>query len=534
VDTEKIFLILFIVATAVAVGARRLRVPYTVALVIAGLLLGMTRAFTPPHLTKGLLYSLFLPGLLFEAAFHLESSRFWANKLTILGLAVPGVVGAMAVATVLLVPAVHAFAFVERFNYSHGLVFAAAIAATDPIAVTAMFKSLGAPRRLTVLLEGESLLNDGTAAVLFSLMLAVSLGEHTSPLAGIVEFVRVVGLGALIGGAIGFAISKIVQQVHEPLIEITLTTIAAYGSFIAAEGAQASGVISTVVTGMLCGNYAAHTGMRPSTRIAVESFWEYVAFALNSIVFLLIGFEVHLTGLISSWKPILVAYAAVTISRAFVISLATGLLRRTRERLPWSWGAVLTWGGLRGGLSMVLVLGLPPSFPQRDLLITMTFGVVVLSILVQGLTMGGLLRRLGLADVKQARLAYEIYRGSLGASQAVLRALERFGRDKLASNGVLDALRQQYLQEVEVAQAGIRQLHLQQGQLQEEERHHVETQLLAIAKQQLIESFHEGLIGRAAFEHLVSDWDARILRLESLGQGDEHVAESAPSSDRAR
>lgn len=175
----------------------------------------------------------------------------------------------------------------------HGLVFGALIASTDPIAVVGLFKSLGAPKRLAVLVEGESLLNDGTAVVLFTLILGIAQGQEVSTGAAVLDFVKVVGMGVLIGVAMGFAVSKVIQRVEEPMIEITLTTIAAYGSFVAAEQLHYSGVIATVTAGMICGNYAVRTGMGPTTRIAVESFWEYVAFALNSIVFLLIGFEVH-------------------------------------------------------------------------------------------------------------------------------------------------------------------------------------------------------------------------------------------------
>ena len=140
-------------------------------------------------------------------------------------------------------------------------------------------------------------------------------------------------MGALVGGAFGYLASKLTQQVDDPMIEITLTTIAGYGAFVAAEQFHYSGVIATVTAGMLCGNYGARTGMSPSTRVAVESFWEYVAFALNSIVFLLIGFEVGVTSLLASWKPILAAYVAVTAARAAVLYGVTGLLRSTRERI---------------------------------------------------------------------------------------------------------------------------------------------------------------------------------------------------------
>jgi monovalent cation:H+ antiporter, CPA1 family len=232
---EIIFVMLFAVATAVALVARWLKIPYTVALVAAGLVLGTAHAFEPPRLTKDLLYAVFLPGLLFEAAFHLEFRRFWQNKIAIHALAVPGVVAAIGLTAVILAPTANALHFVEGFTLWHGLVFASLIAATDPIAVVALFKSLGAPKRLNVLVEGESLLNDGTAVVFFTLILGIVSGGQLSAGAAALDFVKVVGMGALIGTAVGFAVSKVIQQVDDPMIEITLTTIAAYGSFVAAE-----------------------------------------------------------------------------------------------------------------------------------------------------------------------------------------------------------------------------------------------------------------------------------------------------------
>ena len=184
------------------------------------------------------------------------------------------------------------------------------------------------------------------------------------------------------------------------MIEITLTTITAYGSFVMAEYFHGSGIIATVAAGMLFGSYGLRVGTTPSTLVALTSFWEYVAFALNSVILLLIGFEVRLAAMLQYWRTILIAYLAVTVGRAMLVFLVSLLLRRTREAIPWSWSAVLTWGGLRDALSMVLVLGLPSDFPFRDLLVNMTFGVVLLSILIQGLTMGAVLRWLGLVTPK--------------------------------------------------------------------------------------------------------------------------------------
>ncbi len=394
--SEAVFVLLFVVATAVAIGVRRWPIPYTVALVIAGLVLGWMHAFQAPVLNKELLFTVFLPGLVFEAAFHIEFKEFWRNRLAIVSLAVPGVVAATALTALILTPVAGTLHFAEGFNWHYALIFGALISATDPIAVVPIFRNLHVPKRLSVLLEGESLLNDGTAIVFFTLSLGLAAGAQVTAGGLSLDFVTIVGAGLLIGAAIGFVVSKFIQRVDDPMIEITLTTIAAYGSFVAAEQLHYSGVIATVAAGMLCGNYGARTGMSASTRVAAETFWEYIVFALNSIVFLLIGFEVNLHSLLLSWKAVLVAYAIVTLGRGVVIFAVSGLLRATRERIPARWSAVLTWGGLRGGLPMVLVLSLPADFPYRELLVSMTFGVVILSILIHGLTISPLLRWLGI------------------------------------------------------------------------------------------------------------------------------------------
>ncbi len=396
-------LLLFGAATAVALVARRLRIPYTVGLVLAGLALGAAHPDYGIHLTKELLYTVFLPGLLFEAAYHIDFATFRQSVRTIFALAVPGVVAAIGATASLLVATSHAAGVATAFGWTQALVFSALIAATDPVAVVALFKTLGAPKRLGVLTEAESLVNDGTAIVLFTIIYtAVTSEQGLSVPAGLLEFVEVSGLGVLVGGVAAFVTSQIIKRIDDPMVEITLTTMTAYGAFLLAEHAHASGVIATVTAGMVCGNYAAPRAMSATTRVALESFWEYVAFALNSLVFLLIGLEVQLGDLLRAWAPITLAFLAVTVGRAAVVSVVSLLLRPTTERLPWQWSVMLTWGGLRGALSMVLALALPADFPQRHAIVTMTFGVVLLSILVQGTTAGPLLRALGLASEADA------------------------------------------------------------------------------------------------------------------------------------
>jgi CPA1 family monovalent cation:H+ antiporter len=514
VEFESVFLILFTIATGVALAAHRLKIPYTVALVVAGLVLGMIDLIEPPHLTRQILYSLILPGLLFEASFHLDLRDVWKNRLAIPMLAVPGVLASILLTAAILTSLSGALPFLRDFGFAQGLVFGAVIAATDPIAVTGLFRSLGAPRRLRVLVEGESLLNDGTSLVLFGLVLSYVSGTHLTAGSLVIQFFKVVGTGALTGIAIGSVISKIIGAVDDPMIEITLTTIAAYGSFVAAEAIGGSGVIATVSSGMLCGNYAVRRGMSPSTRIATETFWEYVAFALNSVVFLLIGFELRAGELAASWLPILTAYAAVTLGRGLVILGVTALLRRTRERIPWRWTTILTWSGLRGALSMVLALSLPIGFRERSLLITMTFGVVLLTILLQGTTMGPLLKRAGLVTRAEHRRDLEEARGRALSARAALSEIDRMRQEVAAAPDVLESAREGYESRVRDAEGAMRRLHDGTGRLHAEENREVRRRLLMAEKTALLEAGQKGILGEEAFAKTAADVDARLIQLD--------------------
>jgi CPA1 family monovalent cation:H+ antiporter len=405
---ETTLVILFAIATSVAITVRWFRIPYTAGLVLAGLLLGLWHVVAPPHLTRDLLFAVFLPGLIFEAAFNIDVLAVRSSWMTIGALAVPGVVMAIALTGIGTVAAMHGLDAGLHFSVRDGLIFGAVVAATDPIAVVALFKQLRVPTRLATLVEGESLFNDGTSIVLLALLLSYTAGQESSWGHMVLRFGAVVGGGAVVGLAAGLLASYLISHIDDAMIEITITVIAAYGSFALAEQVDGSGVIATVVTGMLCGDHARRSHMSPTTQVAVNVFWEYIAFALNSVVFLLIGFEVHLPTLGVAWLEIGVVYLVVLIARGIVVALTTTALRRTRERMSPSWNAILIWGGLRGALSMVLVLALPSTLPNRDLLITLTFGIVLLSILMQGLSMQWLLTRVGVAGSYKTDVAAQI------------------------------------------------------------------------------------------------------------------------------
>ncbi len=511
---DLVFVLLFAIATGVALTARWLKVPYTVALVLAGLVIGAGHWMAPPHLSKSLLFAVFLPGLLFEAAFHLDSRKYWANKLAIHGLAVPGVVVAICVTAFMLYPVVQGLGLEHGFGLIDSFVFAGMVAATDPIAVVALFKSLGAPERLSVLVEGESLLNDGTAVVLFGVILTLATGADVTVAGAVVDFLRTCGLGILIGGALGYAGSRLIHLVDDPMIEITVTVVVAWGSFALAEQAHASGVLATVAGGLLCGNYAARTGMSPSTKIAATAFWAYVAFALNSIVFLLIGFEVELGGVVAAWKTVLVAWLATTAARGVVIGAVSVLLRRSRERLPRWWATVMCWGGIRGGLSMVLVLALPTGFPHRQFLVNVVFGVVLVSILLQGTTMAPLLRALGIASGNDDRLRYQRARAEALAARAALGELRALGRSQAAQPSLLAELREHYRARIADADSRLRSIHLTDAMLDEEERRRLQRHLLLVEKGRILRAIQEGLTSEEAAAEVLADLDARLVLLD--------------------
>lgn len=532
--SEFTFILLFSVATAVAIATRRLKIPYTVALVITGLVLGGAHAFDPPHLTKEFLFAVILPGLIFEAAFHLDVRKFWKERVAITAMAIPGLVVAVLLTASILVPTVNALEFVTDFTFTDGLIFGSLIVATDPIAVVGLFKTLGAPKRLAVLVEGESLLNDGTGVVLFTIVLGVAKGGAFTLSAASLEFVRVAGGGLLVGALVGFAASQVIRRIDEAMIELTVTMIAAYGSFVVAERFHTSGVMATVVTGMFCGNYAAHVGMTPTTRIAVETFWEYVAFALNSIVFLLIGFEVRLSSLLATWKPILVASVAVLVARAVVVYGVSLLLRRTRGRIPWSWATVATWSGLRGALSMVLVLGIDPDFHHREVLVNMTFGVVIVSILLQGLTMGPLLKWLKVAGtVSEIEQHYQMEHGRLLSVSAALAEIEQMRKERAFPAAVLDSIEEEYKGRAQNAELALRDLHLSANELRQQQDRIVKRRLLAAERAALTHATHTGNISNDVASHLMTAVDTEIDMLEQNAKaGDETLTQPGTSENK--
>jgi CPA1 family monovalent cation:H+ antiporter len=382
---------LLLVACLIAMLSRRLGLPYIVGLVVAGFLIAFLPNRPDVPLSRELIFNILLPPLVFEAALQLDWKRFRDELVLTITLALLGV----GIAALVVAAGMH---MIVGWSWIGAELFGVLIAATDPVSVIASFREMRCQPRLSIVVESESLLNDGVAAVGFAVLSAVAAGASPNAGSVIPAFLWTLGGGVLIGFGVSSAILIIVGRTEDPLVEITLTTIAAYGSFLLAERFGASGIISALTAGLLIGSggspFLSHDG-----RERVHGAWEYFAFLANSFVFILIGMNVANQPLIELGS--IAAGAAVLLvllGRALSIYPIALLFRSSRWRLPMTYQHVLFWGGLRGALALALALTVPATVPERGAIIVTAFVVVAFSILVQGLTMPWLIRRFDLGE----------------------------------------------------------------------------------------------------------------------------------------
>jgi CPA1 family monovalent cation:H+ antiporter len=508
---ETLVIVLLLVVSIVAIVVRRVRVPYTVALVLVGLLITFEQELAF-EVTPELILALFVPPLVFEAAFHLEFNQLRDNLIPILILAVPGVV-----LSTLIVGGIVSVGVGLPLGVA--AVFGALISATDPVAVVAFFRALGVSRRLAVAVEGESLFNDGTAIVLFNIALGATLVGSFSLVKGVLDFVWVALGGLGIGIALGWLVSRLIAQIDDFFIETTLTTVLAYGAYLAAEQIHASGVLAVVAAGIVSGNMGPQ-GMSPTTKIVLFNFWEYLAFLVNSLVFLLIGIRVNVPQLMAHILPIFVAVGAVLVSRAIVVY---GLLWLTRLggsqiHVPLSWRHVFFWGGLRGTIGLALALSLPRSLAQRDLLEVMAFGVVLFTLLAQGTTIQFLLQRLGLAERLEHVVAREKRMGRLYAAQAGLSRLAELRRDGLLAGEVWAGLRDEYDQTSQQLADEMVQLFVEHPDLERAVLLQARREALRAERGALGDAMRQGLIAEDVYRELVGDVDQRLEALALISE----------------
>jgi monovalent cation:H+ antiporter, CPA1 family len=385
VSVLNVALLLLAVAAAVSVIAELLRFPYTIALVITGLVVGNLRLLPPIPVTPEVLLTFFIPPLLFEGGLRLPPEHLRSYGWLVGLLAIPGTVIAAFAIGGTAAAGVH-------LDLRSALLLGAIASAIDPVSVIALIRETGLDARLGAILEGEAVLNDGVAIVLFT-VIAGGFAGGLAAAAG--QFLWLLGGGLVVGTVVAAAVSYALRRTYQASVEALGSLIAALASFVAAAALGVSGVVAVVVAGVVFGSYGLEY-LTDAGRDTVCRLWDVVAFLANSVLFLLIGFAVPAALLVRHAGLIAVVILTALAVRAVTVYGFSAAGRMLSRPIPAGWRALLTWSGLRGGVAIALVLGLPPELPGHDAVVAATFGLVVFTLLGQGLSVRPLARRVGL------------------------------------------------------------------------------------------------------------------------------------------
>ena len=391
--------VVVLVGAIVALISRRLKLPYTVGLVVAGLIVAFFHLPLGINFSKDLLFKALLPPLIFEAALYIQWRELRRDLVPIIVYATLGVVLSAGVTAGFM----H---FAVGWTWGAAILFGILIAATDPVSVIATFKESRVTGRLRLLVEAESLFNDSTAAVGFAVALAVASGASVTVGSSVMAmFVSVIGgiaSGLLV---VGFVLI-VIGRTQDHLVELSMTTVAAFGSFWLAEHFQLSGILATTSAGLMIGNMPSLSTLTAKGEKSIEHFWDFAAFVVNSLIFIMLGINLAYQDLANAAVPIIVAIVAVLVGRAVAVYPCSAIFNWSRFRIDAKHQHIMFWGGLRGALALALALGIPADLPYRQEILTVTFGVVAFSVFVQGLTIPALLRRSGqIADNKSEAAA---------------------------------------------------------------------------------------------------------------------------------
>jgi len=373
-----------LIAAAVSIITERLRAPYTIALVIAGLVIGNMHLVPPIAVTSEVLLTLLIPPLLFEGGLRLPPAHLKTHAGLIGLLAIPGtLLTALAIGWM-----VHELFHMEMRS---AMLLGAVISAIDPVSVLAFLREARFDARLGAVLEGEAVLNDGVAIILFTIIIGGAAGRAGATL----QFVWLLVGGVAVGSLVAVATSYALGRTQQPLVEALGSLIAALGSLLAANSVGASGVIAVVAAGVVFGSHSP----RHLTEFGLETVritWDVIAFLANSVLFLLIGLEVPAALLARHWLLIVAVIAAAFVARTGIVYACASVQRGGTRLLPTAWRSVLVWGALRGGVAIALALDLDPAVPGREAVVATAFGVVVFTLLVQGSSVRLMMRHAGL------------------------------------------------------------------------------------------------------------------------------------------
>jgi Na+/H+ antiporter len=452
----EVLLGLMVAVAALTAVARTIEVPYPIFLVVGGLALGFVPGAPDLELDPELVLVLFLPPLLYSAAFFSNLRELKAN-LRPISLAAIGLV----VLTVCVV-AVVAHALIDDLSWEAAFVLGAIVAPTDPLAATEIVRRLGAPRRLTAVIEGESLINDGTALTAYRFAVAAAVGGTFSLTDATLEFLLDASGGIAVGLAVGWVVAEVRRRLDDPPVEITISLATGYAAYLPAEQLGLSGVLAAVAAGIVLGWRAPDIA---SARMRMQGFavWNQLIFLLNAILFVLIGlqFQVVLEGLeqrsaadLALWAVAICA--AVVGARLLFVNTVPYIIRaldrresQRARRVGWRGRLVVAWSGMRGAVSMAAALAVPletntgDPFPGRDLIIFLAYAVIVFTVVVQGLTLPALIRRLGLEEEEDVEQQEELM-ARLAAAEAALQRLEELADEDWTREDTMERVRGLY------------------------------------------------------------------------------------------
>lgn len=504
--TLEILMLILAVGSAVAIGAKRVGVPYNVALVLVGLALVLLGVLPAAPLDPELVLVGVLPVLVFEGALFANLDHLREARNAILTLAIPGValslLGTAAIATWAL-----------DLPFTVALVLGALLAITDTVSVLLAFRAVRVPDRLAAIMEGESLFNDGTALVLVATTAALAAGAEADAISISRSLVVAIVGGALFGAVFAALGAAALRATPDHLTAVLVTIVVVFGASLLSEEVHASPVIAVVIVGLVMGR-AARRSLPPSRVLALQGFWETIGFALNVFVFLLVGMQIDARSLLAEAQGIALALAALHAGRALAVYGGFGALRlASSERLPVRWKHVMVLGNIKGSLSMAAVLALPDSVPFKPRLVAIVFGVTFVTLLTQALPFARFLRWLGVS-VRGADPALATARARLIAArrgQAELDALHEAGllsrrahaeRKAALQRDALDAEHVLRATEIDVADE------------------HVEAAVLDAQRGALADAARRGVLDADAAGRLLSEIDERLLRLREHGEDD--------------
>ncbi|HEU4573089.1 MAG TPA: sodium:proton antiporter [Candidatus Limnocylindrales bacterium] len=402
-DATIVLIRLFALCVAVSVGVslfvRRIALPPSLVLVLCGLAAGAAVNVSIAQIPPEVVLLVLVPGLIFEASYKIDLRVLRSTLPAVVLLAGPGVF----VTGIVVALALHLGVGV---SIATGFVVGAIVSATDPVAVVAAFRRLHAPRRLSTLVEAESLFNDGTGIVVFSIAVSALLQPITVE-GALVSFVTIVVMSVVIGVVFGEIGTRLMVHVDDRVLELAISLLLAYGTYLVADAVHESGIIATAVAGIVLGNEGRRLGLRTRTFEALDTLWEFLAYLLTALVFLLVGLATPLGSFVGELAAIGWAVAGVLVARAILVYVLLGALRAVRRdvrrALPMSWLHVTFWSGLRGAIAVALALSLTPGVPDAERIQRIAFGVVLFTLVFQATTVDWLIGRLGIRRDHRAR-----------------------------------------------------------------------------------------------------------------------------------